>query len=65
MHTIPKSLEQLQADTFPLECCEGAAPVVEVYYQPHFLSGISEGHVIRCSKCLKVVKPSTRTTLRP
>jgi len=63
--TIPKPLAQIQAESYPLECCEGAHAVVQVFDQAHFLSGTTQEHKIRCSKCLREVYPVTVTTLRP
>lgn len=63
--TIPKSLAQLQAELYPLNCCEGAQAVVEVVEQAHFLAGTTVKHTILCNGCLKEVRPVTVTTLQP
>lgn len=63
--TLAKSLAQLQAENIPLQCCEGATAVVEMYEQPRFLAGATKEHTVRCSKCLREVRPVTITTLQP
>lgn len=63
--TTAKPLAQHMAESIPLECCDGATAVVEVHDKAQFLAGATKEHTVRCSKCLRLVKPVTRTTLQP